>query len=96
MKRKLPLLALGLLTGLAAGYFFLRHPSPPAPAEAALPPPFVPIEDGKTIDFSGGRAEVRDTPEDRAAMEHALREMEAAAKDITFGPIRSPSSPPPP
>lgn len=95
MKRKLLLLALGLLTGLAAGYFFMRHSSPPAEA-ATQPRPVVPIEDGKTIDFSGGRAEVRDTPEDRAAMEQALKEMEAAAKDVTFGPTRSPTPPPAP
>ncbi|MCW5550433.1 MAG: hypothetical protein KIT44_15830 [Opitutaceae bacterium] len=91
MKRRLLFLALGVLLGAAGSYLLLRHRPP---RETAEPP--VAIQDGKTIDFSSGRAEVRDTPEDRAAMEQALKEMEAAAKDVTFGPTRSPTPPPAP
>ena len=42
------------------------------------------IQDGKTIDFSSGQPQVHSTPEDQAAMAAALKEMEEAAKDVTF------------
>jgi hypothetical protein len=90
MKRRILWLALGLLLGMAAGYFYLRpvRPPPPAPAAKPVPPAAVAIQDGKTIDFSGGKAEVRDTTDDRAALERAKREMEAAAKDVKFAPAK--------
>jgi hypothetical protein len=50
-----------------------------------VPKPAVAIEEGKTLDFSSGKPVVRDSADDRAAMEAALKEMEAAAKDVTFG-----------
>lgn len=40
--------------------------------------------DGKTLDLSRGKPVLKDTPEDRAAMEAALKEMEEATKDVTF------------
>lgn len=88
MKRRILLLVGGLILGATAAYFLPSRP----PAETAEPP--VAIQDGKTIDFSSGRAEVRDTPEDRAALESAVKEMEAAAKEVTFSPTSA--SPPPP
>ncbi len=91
MKRRLLFLALGVLLGAAGSYLLLR---PRPPAAAAEPP--VAIQDGKTIDFSSGRAEVRDTPEDRAALQSALQEMEAAAKEVTFSPPPAPPPPPAP
>lgn len=91
MKRRLFFLALGVLLGAAGSYLLLRS-RPPA---AATEPP-VAIQDGKTIDFSSGRAEVRDTPEDRAALQSALQEMEAAAKEVTFSPPPAPPPPPAP
>ncbi len=42
------------------------------------------LNEGKTIDFSSGKGVVSDTPEDRAAMEAALREIEEATRDIKF------------
>lgn len=109
MRRNLTLLFAGLALGMIAAWFFLRHrpqPAPelvplaPAPAVApvALPPP-VPvketvIQDGKTIDFSSGQPRVQDTPADRAALERAKREMDEAAKDVTFAPAK-PASPEP-
>ena len=48
--------------------------------------PFVPIEDGKTIDFSSGRPAVHDGPAERAAMDAAVKRMDEAAKDVTFPP----------
>ncbi len=59
-----------------------RPPAPPA-----APTTFeVTIEDGATIDFSKGGPEVRATPEDKAALEAAAKEMTEAAKDTTFSP----------
>ena len=52
------------------------------------PPPVVPIQEGKTIDFSSGQAEVRDDAADRAAIEKAQREMDEATADITFAPTK--------
>ena len=48
----------------------------------------VPIQDGKTIDFSSGQAEVRDDAADRAAIEKAQREMNEATADIPFAPAK--------
>jgi hypothetical protein len=44
----------------------------------------VPIQDGKTIDFSSGRPAVRDTPDDRQAIDAAVKRMDAAAGTVTF------------
>lgn len=88
MKRRLPWIVFGLLLGMTGACFYLRNPAPvPGPATPSRAE--VPIEDGKTIDFSGGRAEVRDTPEDRAALERAKREMEEAARDVKFAPTKT-------
>jgi hypothetical protein len=98
MKRRALLFALGLLAGLTGGYFYFRQ-RPPAPAPAVSPgspatpdpvpaPAEVPIQEGKTIDFSSGQPEIRETDEDRAALEIAKREMDEATKDITFAPTK--------
>jgi hypothetical protein len=90
MKRRLLWLSLGILLGMVAGYFYLRAPAPaPAPTPAGAPPAppvNIAIEDGQTIDFSSGQPVVTESAEDRAALEHAKREMEEAAKDVTFSP----------
>ena len=46
----------------------------------------VTIQDGKTIDMSSGRPVVRDDARSRAAIDKSVKEMEEAAKDVTFGP----------
>lgn len=48
-------------------------------------PDLVPIEDGKTIDFSTGLPIVKDSAKDKAALERALKEMEEAAAGVSFG-----------
>lgn len=96
MKRRLLYFALGLVTGMIGGYLYLRHRQPPPPiAPASVSPPDpaqalpnVAIQEGKTIDFSSGRPEIRDTPEDRAALEKAKREMDEATKDVVFAPTK--------
>ena len=67
---------------------------PPAAAPAAAPlveiKPNEPVVLGtteterKTIDFSSGKGVVKDTPEDRAALEAGLRDIAEATKDVTF------------
>ena len=81
---------------------------PPAPAPAPVPAQLVvragrngeavPIQDGKTIDMSSGRPVVRDDARSRAAIDKATKEMEEAAKDVTFGPRPAvpPAAPPKP
>jgi hypothetical protein len=49
----------------------------------------VPIQDGKTIDFSEGTPAVRETAADKAAMDAAVKDMDAASKDVSF-----PATPP--
>ena len=55
------------------------HPTAPAPPKTE-----VAIEDGKTIDFSGGTPVVRDNAKEKAAIARAVREMEEATKNVTF------------
>jgi len=38
----------------------------------------------KTIDFSSGQPVVKDSPEDKAALEAGLRDINDATKDVTF------------
>lgn len=58
-----------------------------APRNDPVPgPPEVPIQDGATIDFSTGAAQVKRGGKDQEAIEKALKEMAEAAKDISFPP----------
>jgi hypothetical protein len=68
-------LAVSALVTAAALWSYAAQPRPVA---------VVPIQDGKTIDFSSGTPVVKDSPADRAAMDAAVKEMDAAAKDVTF------------
>jgi hypothetical protein len=49
-------------------------------------PSLVPIRDGATIDFSRGAASVRDGPEDKAAIDAAVKKMDEASKSVVFTP----------
>ncbi len=66
----------------------LPTPAPVIPA-AAKSVPEVPIQDGKTIDFSSGVPVVKDDPNEKAAIDRAVKAMDDAAKDVTFGPPQS-------
>lgn len=50
----------------------------PAPVQLGGP------NEGKTIDFSSGQPVVTDSPEDRAALEAALKDIAEATRDVTF------------
>lgn len=52
--------------------------------EPVAPKPAVAIQDGKTIDFSSGTPVVKDSPADKAAMDAAVKDMDAAASTVTF------------
>lgn len=58
--------------------------STPAPAIPAPEPVDLAKHDAKTIDFSSGKPVVKDTPEDRAALQAGLKEIEEATRDVTF------------
>lgn len=97
MKRRLMYFVIGVLAGMIGGYFYLQHrsapppgvsPTTPQPAAATKPLPEVAIQEGKTIDFSKGAPEIRDTPDDRAALEKAKKEMDEATKDVVFAPTK--------
>jgi hypothetical protein len=68
----------------AAAFWAIRRQ---AHQDAAEP---VAIQDGKTIDFSGGAPVVRDTAADKAAMDAAVKQMDAAAGSVTFHPDPEP------
>ncbi|WP_438480411.1 hypothetical protein [Oleiharenicola lentus] len=57
-------------------------PVPASPAPVALGGD----NEKKTIDFSSGQPIVKDSAEDKAAMDAALKDMAAAHEDVTFGP----------
>ena len=68
-------------------------PQPAATASPGAPVPMiqmgrngprVPIQDGKTIDMSSGRPVVLDDARSRAAIDKAVKEMDAAASEVTF------------
>lgn len=97
MKRRLMYFVLGVLAGIIGGNLYLRYrsapppvvaPATPPPAAATKPLPEVAIQEGKTIDFSKGTPEIRDTPEDRAALEKAKTEMDEATQDVVFAPTK--------
>lgn len=44
----------------------------------------VPIQDGRTIDFSSGSPVVKDDAANRAKMDAALKEIDAATRTVTF------------
>ena len=44
--------------------------------------------DGQTIDFSSGKPVVKDSPEDKAALEAAAKDLAAASNSVTFEPVK--------
>lgn len=84
MKRPLILLALIVAAILAASWWFQR--ARPLPPPAAV----VPIQDRATIDFSSGQPVVKDDAAEQALIDAALKDIEAAAKDIKFAPLVPP------
>lgn len=85
-----------LLLAVAAALAVWFSRGQPVPATKPAPAPVDLVKhDGETIDFSSGKPVVKNTPEDRAALEKAAREMEEAAKSVTFDPPKKQPEPPP-
>jgi hypothetical protein len=71
-------------------------PAGSAPADAVVEQPVdLTKHDGQTIDFSGGKPVVKQTPEDKAALDAGLKDIADATKDVTFGPPPKPAAPSP-
>lgn len=74
-------------------------PPPVVPVTAPTPAAAAPVDltqhDRQTIDFSSGSPAVKDTAEDRAAIEQAVKDMAEAVKGVTFGPPAKKAVPPP-
>jgi hypothetical protein len=51
----------------------------------------VPIQDGKTLDFSNGSPQVGDSAADKASLEKSVREIDEATKNITFSAQPTPA-----
>jgi hypothetical protein len=79
--------ALGVAAALAAALW--AYSSRARPRSAAQAP--VAIQDGKTIDFSGGSPVVKDSAADKAALAAALRDIDAATKTVTFPATAQPA-----
>lgn len=67
----------------------------PSPNATAATPPAPPASDSvalgtatekKTVDFSSGQPVVKNSAEDQAAMDTALKDMAAATDGVSFGP----------
>jgi len=101
-RRRWPWLLVLVAVGVWFGWRALqRQSAPPAAAAARRTPPATkpagPVDlvkhDGAAIDFSSGRAVIKNSPADRAAVARAVQSMDEAAKDVTFEPA---ATPPPP
>ena len=79
-RRRTASLAIAAAATGAALWMYLSHGRA---AHRGRPEP-VPVQDGKTIDFSGGSPVVREDPASRAKMDAALKEIDAAAGTVTF------------
>jgi len=86
------LVAIAVTLGVALGFAWSRWHGAAKPKSA--PNPTVPIQDGKTIDFSSGKPVVKDSAAEKAVIEKAEQEMTDAAKDVTFAPATKKAEPP--
>ena len=80
-KRRITTAAIATAAAAAALWAYVSQPRVGARGGG-----FVPVQDGKTIDFSGGRPVIRDSAADKASMDAAVKEMDAASKSVTFPP----------
>jgi len=78
--RSLAPIALTAAATAAALWIYVSH-GRRAHRPAAAP---VPIQDGKTIDFSSGSPVVKEDPANKAKMDAALKAIDAATRTVTF------------
>jgi hypothetical protein len=77
-RRRIASLAVAAAAVAAVLWIYLSHGRRAHRAEA------VPIQDGKAIDFSNGSPVVKDDTANKAKMDAALKEIDAASRTITF------------
>jgi hypothetical protein len=51
----------------------------------------VPIQDGRTLDFSNGSPQVGESAADKAALDKGVKEIDEATKNITFSAQPTPA-----
>ncbi len=78
------ILLAGLLVGAMAAYVWMQGRA----TKAKVAKPEIAIQDGKTIDFSSGRAVVKDDAKQKSAIEKSVKEMDDAAATVTFPPAK--------
>lgn len=83
MRRRIALL-LALTAAAVGGLWVFSDQSQSADVQAA--PEVVPIQDGKTIDFSSGKAVVGDSVDEKSKLQRSVAEMQAAAGNVSFAP----------
>ena len=77
-RRLVPLLISAASTA-AALWAYGSQPRLAVPSRAV-----VPVQDGKTVDFSSGKPVIKDGAADKAALDAAVKEIDEASKDVTF------------
>ena len=71
------------------------RPTPPIAAKPVTPAPPVDLtkHEHKTIDFSSGQPVVKDSAEDKAAIDAALKDMDEAKQNVPFAAPKKPPGP---
>jgi hypothetical protein len=99
-KEIMVLLAL-LVVGAALVLWYVidrRAKNRAGPPPSAVMAPALPVDLAKnerqTIDFSSGQPVVKDRPEDKVAIDAAVKDMAEATKDVTFAAPRKKVEPP--
>lgn len=71
--------------------------SAPAVVATSTEPVDLSKHERKTIDFTSGKPVVKDSPEDKAVIDAAVKDMAEATKDVVFeAPKKNPEPPPAP
>ena len=97
MKRVVVWFVLVLLTGAAWFGWKKLHPAPAVAVQSVKPAEPVVLggpNEHKTIDFSSGQPVVKDSAEDQAAIDAALKDMAEATKNVTFEAPKKKAVPP--
>lgn len=75
----------GILVTIAAIWAYVYKPTLPISLPAATKDtPVTPIVDGAAIDFSTGKPVVGTSDADKASMDAAVKQIDEAAKSVTF------------
>ncbi|MDB6126439.1 MAG: hypothetical protein JWM35_335 [Verrucomicrobia bacterium] len=91
MRAKSTWMLLVVAVGVALGYWWSHRRQELKTNLAATPRQNVAIQDQKTIDFSSGKPVVKDSTNDKAIIDKAVKEMDDATKDISFAPTPEPA-----